>query len=211
MTEYETEEQRVEAIRRWWSENGTSIILGAVLGIGLLLGWRGWAYWKEKTAQEASEHYGRVAAALVSGDLEVAEREADLLKSEYASTPYAAIAALALARLDAARGRLEEAAAELQWVMDEARQETAAQVARLRLARVRIDQGRAQEALPLLEALPPAYTALAEEVRGDALREIGDTEGARAAYDRALAAGGTGRYLQWKRADLGDPPSLAVD
>ena len=212
MTEYETEEQRVEAIRKWWAENGTSIILGAVLGIALLVGWRGWAYWKEKIAREASDHYARVAAALESGNLESAEREAGLLKVDYGSTPYAAIAALALARLEAARDRLDAAATELQWVLDNARQETARQVARLRLARVRTTQGRPDEALTLLTGLPEAYTALAEEARGDALRAKGDVDGARKAYDRALAASGrAGSYLQWKRDDLGDPPQVATD
>ena len=210
MTDYETEEQRVEAIRKWWAENGTSIILGALLGIGLLLGWRGWVYWKQKTAGEASDHYARLVQAVADAELESAEREAGLLKVDYGSTPYAAVAALALARLEAQQGALDKAAAELQWVLDNAAQETARQVARLRLARVRTAQQRPDEALALLEDLPEAYMALVEEARGDALLSKGDRDGARVAYDRALAAAGrTVDYLQWKRDDLGDPPQVA--
>ncbi len=210
MTEYETEEQRVEALRKWWAENGTSIILGALLGIGLLVGWRGWVYWKEKTAREASDHYARVVQALEAGDVETAEREAGALKVEYASTPYAAIGALALARLEAQNDALDKAAAELQWVLDNAGQETARQVARLRLARVRTAQDRPDDALALLDDLPQAYGALAQEARGDALAKKGDVDGARAAYDQALlTAGRSVQFLQWKRDDLGNPPQAA--
>lgn len=39
MEQFATEEQQVEAIKRFWSEHGTSLIVGAVLGLaGLLAG-----------------------------------------------------------------------------------------------------------------------------------------------------------------------------
>ncbi len=37
---YNSEEQQVEAIKRFWKENGTAIIAGVVLGLGGLYGWR---------------------------------------------------------------------------------------------------------------------------------------------------------------------------
>ncbi|AGH45899.1 TPR-like domain-containing protein [Paraglaciecola psychrophila 170] len=40
MEQYETEEQQVEAIKRFWKENGLSLVIGALLGLGGLLGWR---------------------------------------------------------------------------------------------------------------------------------------------------------------------------
>ena len=33
MTRFETEEQQVEAIKRWWKENGTAVIIGIVLAV----------------------------------------------------------------------------------------------------------------------------------------------------------------------------------
>ena len=38
MEQYETEEQQVEAIKRFWKENGLSLVIGALLGLGGLLG-----------------------------------------------------------------------------------------------------------------------------------------------------------------------------
>jgi predicted negative regulator of RcsB-dependent stress response len=37
---YETEEQQVDAIKKWWHENGTMLIVGAVVGLAGLWGWR---------------------------------------------------------------------------------------------------------------------------------------------------------------------------
>ena len=40
--EYQTEEEQIEALKRWWKENGKSIIAGLVLGIGSIGGYRYW-------------------------------------------------------------------------------------------------------------------------------------------------------------------------
>jgi len=40
MEQFATEEQQVEAIKRFWSEHGTSLIVGAVLGLAGLFGWQ---------------------------------------------------------------------------------------------------------------------------------------------------------------------------
>jgi len=40
MERFETEEQQIEAIKRFWKENGLIIGLGVVLGFGGLWGWR---------------------------------------------------------------------------------------------------------------------------------------------------------------------------
>ena len=41
MDVYKTEEEQVEAIKKWWNENGKSIIVGIVVGITAIFGWRG--------------------------------------------------------------------------------------------------------------------------------------------------------------------------
>ena len=40
MDVYKTEEEQVEAIKKWWQENGMSIIAGVVIGITAIFGWR---------------------------------------------------------------------------------------------------------------------------------------------------------------------------
>ena len=57
MADYETEEQQVEALKEWWKENGIAVVSGAILGIAALGGWRGWSWYQEKQANEASDLY----------------------------------------------------------------------------------------------------------------------------------------------------------
>jgi len=205
MTTYETDEERVEALRKWWKENGTSIVAGIALGIGALVAWRGWVSWQEGHSKAASTLYAEMTAAGKRTDPQTARRQAERLIEDYGSTPYAALAGLEMARLNAEAGDLESAETELRRVMDEAGEASSRDLARLRLARVLIASGKPQDALVLLsDALPAAWMSLVEEVRGDAYHKLGEIDQARFAYDRALlTSGGNAEYLKMKRAELG--------
>ncbi|MEA3413744.1 MAG: tetratricopeptide repeat protein [Pseudomonadota bacterium] len=205
MSTYETDEERVEALRKWWKENGTSIVAGVALGVGALVGWRGWVSWQDGQSKAASSVYAQVMEAGKRDDTETARRQARALREDYGSTPYAALAGLELARFHAESGDLESAAVELRQVMDDAGEDSSRDVARVRLARVLVVSGKPGEALELLsDALPGPWMSLVEEARGDAYRGLGDFDKARMAYDRALlATGGNAEYLRMKRDELG--------
>ena len=38
MSSYLSEEEQVEALKKWWKDNGTSVIAGVVLGFGIIFG-----------------------------------------------------------------------------------------------------------------------------------------------------------------------------
>ncbi len=42
MDVYRTDEEQVEALRKWWLENGKSVIAGIVIGFSAIFGWRAW-------------------------------------------------------------------------------------------------------------------------------------------------------------------------
>jgi predicted negative regulator of RcsB-dependent stress response len=121
------------------------------------------------------------------------------------------LAALELAKLKAQAGDLQAAEFQLHWAIDHSAQKVIEALARIRLARVLVAQGRYDDALHVVQRdLPPAYTSLVEEVRGDALLAKGEVEAARAAYDRAiLTATGDIEYLRMKRTDLGQGAASA--
>ncbi|HTQ99979.1 MAG TPA: tetratricopeptide repeat protein, partial [Candidatus Acidoferrum sp.] len=91
-----TEEEQVEALKRWWNDNGTSMLLGIVIVLALLLGARKWQESQENTAGEASELYDQLAQMSVASvskpvsedDLLAASRVYTRLKQEFASSIY---------------------------------------------------------------------------------------------------------------------------
>ncbi|MCG5499790.1 YfgM family protein [Ectothiorhodospira lacustris] len=206
---YATDEERVEAIKRWWKENGTAVILGLVVGLGGIVGWRLWTGHVDSRAVEASEIYMAMVSAARQGG-EIAHNHGTTLMEGYRKTPYAALAALELARLAVERDDLVQAEGRLRWAMEHARTPETAQVARTRLARVLIADDRAQDALKLLEdPVPEGFMAVVEELRGDAYHALNDQARARAAYDRAmLISGGLSDYLQMKRDALNVPAQV---
>ena len=64
MVDYDTEEEQLEAIKRWWRENGVGVILGVVVGLGALAGWKGWTWYQNEQAMAASAIYDEVTTAL---------------------------------------------------------------------------------------------------------------------------------------------------
>ena len=105
MVAHETEEQQIEALKKWWKENGSSIITGLLLGLAILFGAKSWFAYQERTAENASNIYATLMTALNSGDYGVVTQKAGMLIADYSGTPYASMAALAVARLTKAAAR----------------------------------------------------------------------------------------------------------
>ncbi|MEZ5542788.1 MAG: tetratricopeptide repeat protein [Pseudomonadota bacterium] len=189
METHVTDEQQLETIKKWWQENGSSIITGVILGLAVLFGAKAWFAWRENVAQQASDVYGAMMVALQQDKGGEAAERAGMLIADYSSTPYAALAALAVARLRIEEGALDAAATQLQWAIDNAKTDYMRNIARLRLARVQLANGDADGAAATLAATGPAAGAEAMyvELGGDIAAARGDQAGAASAYGKALA------------------------
>jgi len=189
VAEFETEEQQLEALRKWWQENGRGVLVGVVLGLGAVGGWRGWIYYSEARAESASAIYHDLMQNLAAEEYAGIAAQAQELMEDYAGTPYAELAALGEARAAVEEADYERAKASLQWARDNANQENIRYIARIRLARVQRQTGDGDQALETLDvAFPVAFVAAVEELRGDLYLVKGDRDKARDAYGKALAA-----------------------
>lgn len=206
MQEYETEEQQVEAIKRWWSENATSLILGAGIGV-LSLG--GWSYYVESKSEhrlQASDIYVSIVKQVQANNVDAENiKKADQLIAEYEDTPYAALSSLTLAAYEFNQGNVEKAISRLQWASENAQEEEVKHIARLRLASILVSQKKYDEAQALLSSEhPAAFNSRYEELKGDAFVAKGEIEQARIAYDKAIKQSvSSSRWLKLKRQDLG--------
>ncbi len=89
---YSTEEQQAEAIKRFFRENGLSLALGVIVGLGGLYGWKAYNQNQITTAEQASDAYTK----LVESDSVLAS--ADAFITENKDTQYATLAAFVAAK-----------------------------------------------------------------------------------------------------------------
>ena len=123
--QFETEEQQVEALKKWWNENGKQVLLGVALGLGALGGWKFYVDHQQGQAENASDLYEQ---ALVADDKESGEKAdvnqiVEKLNSNYSNTPYAAVTELVAAKKNYQAGDIETALQNLSWVIDNAEAE----------------------------------------------------------------------------------------
>jgi predicted negative regulator of RcsB-dependent stress response len=185
---YDLEEQeQIATIKSWWLQYGnlvTTAVLALAVGLAAVQGWR---YYRNQQAVAASTLYYQVEYAERSNDGKRVREIAARLTEKYASTPYAAMAALRAAKAAVQGNDLAAAKASLQWVVDNAREDEQKDVARLRLAGVLLDEKKYDEALKLLDAKHgAAFDGLYADMRGDILAVQGRRAEARAAYQAAL-------------------------
>lgn len=195
MEQYRTEEEQVEALKRWWDENGRSIIVAIIVALGLGFGWQGWQKYQQDELETASNSYQSMLQMLSTQDDAGAATLAADIKQNYSRSTYAQFAALHLARIAVNKGDLATAESELRWVLGRADQGSdSMQLAQLRLARVLASKGEAEQALAILDSADPgAYAAAYQVARGDILLLQERNEEAREAYSSALMLASRGQ------------------
>lgn len=187
MEVYSTEEQQIESIKKWWKENGTSVVVGVAIGLGGVLGWKAWNEHRDNIGEQASVQFVQLMSTVASGNYESAAKQVELIKTEFESTTYAAFAALVQARVKFEQGDSIAARKELEWVLANAPNPGLAQIARLRLARVLVGDGEPDAAANLLsQGAPGGFSGEYAELEGDIALARGDHAAAREAYLRAL-------------------------
>lgn len=212
MDVYTTEEEQVEAIKRWWKENWMSVAAGIALGVTVLFGGKYWLDSRNHTLELASYEYEAMMDAVRSDNAKEAANRGQILLGQYIDTPYASLAALALAKIKVDEGDLLTAKTHLRWAMEKSDQQEVKTVAALRMGYVLLAEGKADEAMSQISAVKVGqHKAAYEELRGDIYSAKGDQASARSAYAAALAVmepGDRGRsFLQLKLDNLGGAQS----
>lgn len=211
MDVYKSDDEQAEAIRKWWNENGKSIVIGIFLGLGAIFGWRAWQDYSRQQAESASEMYQEILDIVSKGGkAEEVNAISSKIMEDYGTTAYAVFAKLIEAKLAVDAGNYEAAAGHLKWALDNNKQPSMGHIIRLRLTRALIDQGKYDEALSLLDIKDKGdFNAGYDELKGDILRIKGDKQGARNSYQLAMtnrqAANLDTSLLQLKLDDLGQP------
>lgn len=192
MDDIRTEEEQIEAIQRWWDENGKSTVIAVVLGVAGVFGWQAWQQQQDTQAQAASDVYQQLLetvtdqAELTEAQLRSAEHVVDTLKAEHSSSSYTQFATLLLAKVYVERGDLTGAEQQLRLALEDANEKNIEVMVRLRLATVLYAQDKPDEALALINNVEAGeFRAAYDELRGDIYSDKGEHAEALTAYDLA--------------------------
>lgn len=208
-----SEDEQLDVIKRWWKENGTSLIAGAALAAAGVFGWNAWQDYQADKAEAASVRYQQLVSLAAGNELEgdqlsEAREMVDEIVSEHDDTLYAELALLLDARLAVQQDDLDSAVESLTQVAESSSRRYVQSLAWLRLARLAIANEDPERALELLdEPITAPLAAQQANVRGDAHMALGQNDQARNAWQDALELAqqqGQPLYgVQFKLDDLG--------
>lgn len=153
MTEYLSDKEQTEIIKKWWRDYGRAIAVAIVVGLLIGFGWRYWYRHQIEKTERASQLYTKLQAVALRSQQNASQQITDELIKNYDKTPYAAMAALLSVKNDVRENHLDMALIRLHWVMENSSMPSLKQIARLRAARILLAQNHLKEALELLQAL----------------------------------------------------------
>ena len=205
---YETDQEQIEAMKKWWNQNGNWVIGGVLIFILAFVGW----YMYQNSAQqhrlEASTAYKSLMVTISSETPDSEERASltQLLKSDYADVGYSVLAALLEAKRAVEADDFEAALVELNWAQENA-DNSLQTVILYRTALVQYSLDQLDNALTTLNEIEgEGHQALTFELKGDILVEQGKKDEARqafqTAFDRSGNQGINNPYLKIKLDDL---------
>lgn len=184
---YASDDEKGEDIKRWWRENGRSVIAGSILGLAIIFAGRYWMGYQQNLSEKAANSYQQLIFLVAEGKQDDAIEQSKLLSSEYASSPYAVFAAFEMASQAIANSDTEFAKSSLDWVIENAALNGHVEIAQLRLAKLFLAEANYEEALSLAnESKSESFASLFAELRGDVFSAQGKFVEARAAYQTAV-------------------------
>lgn len=184
---YASDDEKGEDIKRWWRENGRSVIAGSILGLAIIFAGRYWVGYQQNQSEKAATSYQQLTLLVVDGKQDAAAEQNKLLLSEFSSSPYAVFAAFEMASQAISNDDSELAKSYLEWAIENAALSGHVEIAQLRLAKLFLAEANYEKALSLVnESKSDSFASLFAELRGDVFSAQGKQVEARAAYQSAI-------------------------
>jgi predicted negative regulator of RcsB-dependent stress response len=210
---YDTEEEQLEALKRWWKENGTSTVVGIAIGIAVIVGWNYWREHKQEQANQASAVYDQLLKAAETDQKESVDKLAKRLQEQYVNSNYAAYGGLFQAKVKVQQGDLA-AAKEILKKIAAGKDKELSHIAKIRLVKLMLASGEYEQGLQVINDVDQAAAAKFsdnyDELVGDLYVALERLDEARTAYQKALKNGYQSPLLQLKINDLTAPEKVEI-
>jgi predicted negative regulator of RcsB-dependent stress response len=190
MSNHEIDEYELgERTRKWFKDNGGSLVTGIALGFACIAGYYWWKGNEQKQLSEAGIQYQSYIESAEKNGVDKSKVVLDLMQSKYADSPYVPLAVLRQAELMQNAGKNADAIKLLEAQLPKITDTSLKELYQLRIARLQLIDGKAEQALKQLSPIVQSYyPASIEEIRGDAQMALGKKELAKQAYVKAITA-----------------------
>ncbi len=207
MDEILSEEQQVEAFKKWWKENGTSVIVAIAIALSAVGGYKYWQSQKLQNAWKASDEYKFVSEQLQQDDLKEGDiKRAQALLKDHEGTIYADFTALQLVKISVEKGDYDAALSQLNSAKANAKSAQLKPIIDYRIAQVQFAKGELDNALNTLSSIKDkGQEAVVKELQADIYSAKGEKEKALALYKEAIDIldNSPSKTLQLKYKSLG--------
>ena len=217
MSDYLTDEEQAERLKRWWEANGTSLVVGVALAVAAVVAWRYYDAHVQDRADQASDAFAAYVEAR-QADQPTTDALA-VIDTDFEGSSYQVFTLLYRAADEVDAADWEEALALLERAVELADEDVLKDSARFRLAQVLYQMDRLDECEAQLAAIrSTGLRAHVADLSGDVFVARGDNQRARVAYQSAVEAARQDpanpvagvELMELKLASLVDEPSEDV-
>ena len=183
------EEQEINQLKDWWKENGKTIIIAFILGVGGMFGWR---YWQAHQAEQIAQASAQYDALIYSAQQDEQAKKANIEQFVQANskTAYAVFALLDEAKKATEKQDFVAAEVNLNQALTQSQDEVLTSIVALRLSTVQFQLGQLDNALTTLNQVKgESFNARKAILTGDIQVAKGDKVAAKNSFEQAQQSG----------------------
>ncbi|HHE9480606.1 TPA: YfgM family protein [Haemophilus influenzae] len=183
------EEQEINQLKDWWKENGKTIIVAFILGVGGMFGWRYWQAHQAEQIAQASAQYDALINS-VQQDEQAKKANIEQFVQANSKTTYAVFALLDEAKKATEKQDFSAAEANLNQALTQSQDEVLTSIIALRLSAVQFQLGQLDNALTTLNQVKgESFNARKAILTGDIQVVKGDKVAAKNSFEQAQQMG----------------------
>lgn len=183
------EEQEINQLKNWWKENGKTIIVAFILGVGGMFGWRYWQSHQAEQIAQASAQYDTLINS-VQQDEQAKKANIEQFVQANSKTAYAVFALLDEAKKATEKQDFSAAEANLNQALTQSQDEVLTSIVALRLSAVQFQLGQLDNALTTLNQVKgESFNARKAILTGDIQVAKGDKVAAKNSFEQAQQSG----------------------
>ncbi|EGF15268.1 MULTISPECIES: YfgM family protein [Haemophilus] len=183
------EEQEINQLKDWWKENGKTIIVAFILGVGGMFGWRYWQAHQVEQISQASVQYDALINSVQQNE-QAKKANIEQFVQANSKTAYAVFALLDESKKATEKQDFAAAGVNLKQALMQSQDEVLTSIVALRLSAVQFQLGQLDNALTTLNQVKgESFNARKAILTGDIQVAKGDKVAAKNSFEQAQQSG----------------------